>query len=246
MLLQLFLEATAYAQEEHEMGFTFAEIWAQSGFIARSVLILLAVMGLACIYVGVERLIAFNRARKQSMQLAAEIVGPLQQADVHGALEMAKDERFQAAYLADILSSGLAELDQRFDAHGQANAERAIDKAMVEEEGKLRRGFGILATTGATAPFVGLFGTVFGVINAFQGMAQAGSGLASVSAGIAEALIATGVGIGVAILGVWIFNYFNGRLEKVSDEMYASKADFIDWASKRILQRDEQMAKAGK
>jgi biopolymer transport protein ExbB len=109
----------------------------------------------------------------------------------------------------------------------------------VEELSKLRKGLAILATTGSTAPFIGLFGTVFGVINAFQGMATAGSGLTAISAGISEALITTGVGIGVAIFGVWLFNYFNGRLEKVTDEMTSSEADFLDWASKLVLKNAE-------
>ena len=95
----------------------------------------------------------------------------------------------------------------------------------------------ILATVGSTAPFVGLFGTTFGVINAFQGMATAGSGLAAISSGISEALITTGVGIGVAVVGVWVFNYFNGRIEKVTDELFSSEADFMAWAIRSAAPR---------
>jgi biopolymer transport protein ExbB/biopolymer transport protein TolQ len=98
----------------------------------------------------------------------------------------------------------------------------------------MKRGMTILATTGATAPFVGLVGTTFGVINAFQGMATAGSGLASISAGISEALITTGIGIAVAVMGVWIFNYFQYRITKVTDELASSEADFVDWAVKLL------------
>jgi biopolymer transport protein TolQ len=179
------------------------------------------------------------------MQLAAEIIGPLQQGDVSAAKVLSEDEKFSAAYLGAILKSGLGELEHRLDDHGIDNAHRAVDKAMVEEQAKMRRGMAILATTGSTAPFVGLFGTVFGVINAFQGMATAGSGLASISKGISEALITTGVGIGVAIVGVWCFNYFNGRIEKVTDEMTASRTDFLDWAYKLVWDTTEQ-AKASK
>ena len=92
----------------------------------------------------------------------------------------------------------------------------------MEEISKMKRGMTVLATTGSTAPFVGLFGTTFGVINAFQGMATAGAGLAGISAGISEALITTGVGIGVAVWGVWLFNYFTARADKVKDELAAS------------------------
>ena len=105
---------------------------------------------------------------------------------------------------------------------------------------KLRRWMTILATTGSTAPFVGLFGTTFGVITAFQGMATAGAGLAGISAGISEALITTGVGIGVAVLGVWAYNYFNARIEKVGQELDSSESDIMAWAHK--LAQGEQVA----
>ncbi|MBW2253002.1 MAG: MotA/TolQ/ExbB proton channel family protein [Deltaproteobacteria bacterium] len=246
MLLYTLLEVAANAAQDLGQGFTMREIWEASGFIARSVIVVLAIMLIACTYVALERLIAFNRARSQSMKLAAEVVAPLQQGDITTALSLARDDRFKAAYLGSLLKAGLAEVEERFDPHAIQNGERAVGKSIVEEQGKLRRGMAILATTGSTAPFVGLFGTTFGVINAFQGMATAGSGLASVSKGIAEALITTGVGIGVAVVGVWFFNYFNGRIEKVTDEMTASEADFMDWAYKLLHDREEAQKKAGK
>lgn len=244
-MLLILLEVAAHASEEGG-GFTLREIWEASGFIARSVIVVLSIMGLGSIYVAAERLIAFRRATGQSMRLAAEIIAPLQQGDVQAALVLTGDEKFKASYLATLLKSGLTELQHRFDEHGIENAERAIDKSLVEESGRMRRGMAILATTASTAPFVGLFGTTFGVINAFQGMATAGSGLASISKGISEALITTGVGIGVAVVGVWAFNYFNGRIEKITDEMTASRADFLDWAYKMMWDRKEAAAKASK
>ncbi|MBT3221096.1 MAG: MotA/TolQ/ExbB proton channel family protein [Proteobacteria bacterium] len=233
MLLFLF-EFMAFAAEEAEASFTLTHIWDSSGAIARTVIVILCLMLSASAIVTIERLIAFGRARRQSMRLAAEIVGPLQKGDIAGALKLAKDDQFKAAYLGSLLSVGLQELDLRMDRFGVTNAHRAIEKAHAEEATKLKRGMTILATTGSTAPFVGLFGTTFGVINAFQGMATAGSGLASISAGISEALITTGVGIGVAVLGVWAFNYFNSRTEKVLDELSSSESDFMDWAEKQL------------
>jgi len=245
-MLLIILEAVARASEEAGGGFTLSEIWAASGFIARCVIVVLATMGIGSIYVGLERLIAFRRATGQSMLLAAEIIAPLQQGDVGAALALTADDKFKASYLATLLRSGLTELNHRFDDHGIHNAERAVDKSMLEEEGRMRRGMAILATTASTAPFVGLFGTTFGVINAFQGMATAGSGLASISKGISEALITTGVGIGVAVIGVWAFNYFNGRIEKIHDEMSASRSDFLDWAYKILWDRQDAQSKASK
>lgn len=233
MLLML-IEAVAQADAGAGSGFTLREIWEHSGFIARSVIVMLILMFLGSIFVAIERLIAFNRARNQSMRLAAEIVKPLQQGSVSQALKIAQDEQFKSSYLGALLRAGLRELDARLDRHGIENAARAVSKAYVEEVSKMKRGMTVLATVGSTAPFVGLFGTTFGVINAFQGMATAGSGLASISAGISEALITTGVGIGVAVFGVWLFNYFNHRADKVSDELASSEVDFMAWAEKLI------------
>jgi biopolymer transport protein ExbB/TolQ len=232
-MLLLLLETVARA-EEAAPGFTLMEIWEHSGFIARAVVVTLALMMFGSILITVERLIAFNRARAQSVRLAGEIVKHLQSRDVQAALKVASDEQFKAAYLGGLLRAGLKELSTRLDRHGVENAHRAVQKAHGEELAKMKRGMTILATTGSTAPFVGLFGTTFGVINAFQGMATAGSGLASISAGISEALITTGIGIGVAVVGVWMFNYFNFRTDKVRDELASSEADFLDWAEKLL------------
>lgn len=234
MLLML-LELAAQASEEAGGHASFGpmEFWAAAGREARAVIVTLAGLSLICLLVWIERLIAFSRARRQSIRVAAEVVGPLQAGDVQGALNIASDEKYKASYLAAVLAAGLKEIVEHPDEFGVENAERAVEKAIAEEVAKLKRGFAWLATTGSTAPFVGLFGTTFGVINAFQGMASSGGGgLAGISAGIAEALYTTAIGIGVAIFGVWLFNFFNGKIEKVQNELGSSEADFLDWASK--------------
>lgn len=246
MLFSLLIQAAHAADEAGGGGFTLTEIWQHSGYLARGVIAMLVFMLLATIVTGIERLIAFSRARNQSMALASKIVAPLQSGDVDAALALTKNEEYAASYLASLLRAGLGELSIRQDKHGLAAAERAVEKSINEEVAKTRRGMTILATVGSTAPFVGLFGTTFGVINAFQGMSSGGSGLASISAGISEALITTGVGIGVAVIGVWVFNYFNARIEKVNEELASSEADFIDWANKLLVERQEAAAKAGK
>jgi biopolymer transport protein ExbB/TolQ len=241
MLFYLLTEAIALAEEaEKAPGFTMGEIWEHSGWLARGVIITLVVpmMG-GGILTTIERLIAFRRARTQSVRLASQIIGPLQANDVHGALKVAQSEDYKASYLGALLKAGLRELAVRQDRDGVDNARRAVEKARAEEHAKLKRGMPILATIGSTAPFVGLFGTTFGVINAFAGMASEGSGLSSISAGISEALITTGVGILVAVLGVWAYNFFTNRIEKVSDELGSSESDFLDWAEKLIQTRTE-------
>jgi len=230
-----FLTSIAQAEEAAQgSGFTIGEMWGHAGWIARAVIITLVFMWLGAIWVGIERMIAFNRARNQSIAAASQAAKLLQAGDVGGALKVASSDAYKASYLASLLKAGLKEVDSNRSTFGVHNAHRSIDKVTVEELSKLRAGMTILATTGSTAPFVGLFGTTVGVINAFQGMSAGGSGLASISAGISEALVTTAFGIFVAVFGVWLFNYFNHRIEKVAEELSSAQADFLDWAEKLV------------
>jgi biopolymer transport protein ExbB/biopolymer transport protein TolQ len=111
---------------------------------------------------------------------------------------------------------------------------RAIQRASALTANDLKKGIPSLATIGATAPFVGLLGTVVGVINAFAGIGSQGSaGLGAVSAGISEALIETALGLVVAIPAVWLYNYFTGRLEYFNVEMDNSSSELVDYFIKK-------------
>ncbi len=240
LLLNLALATGDVAEAGGHSSFGPAEFWAAAGTEARAVIVTLVALSLICTFVWIERFIAFARARSQSMRVAKEIVGPMQSGDVSGALRIASDDKYKSSYLASILKAGLKEIEAFPTSFGVENAERAVEKAIAEELAKMKRGFAWLATTGSTAPFVGLFGTTFGVINAFSGMAESGGGgLSSISAGIAEALYTTAIGIGVAIYGVWLFNFFNGKVEKVQNELSSSEADFMDWAVKHVHARQQ-------
>jgi len=231
----MMLELAAYAQDEAAGGsFGPMEFWAAAGTEARTVVVILSSLTLICLFVWIERFIAFALARRQSINVADAIVKPLGANDVDAALKIASDEIYKSSYLAAVLKAGLEELKENPTEFGVENAERAVEKAIAEQVAKLKRGYAWLATTGSTAPFVGLFGTTFGVINAFQGMANDGGGLAGISAGIAEALYTTAIGIAVAIFGVWLFNFFNGKIEKVETELHSAEADFISWAAKFV------------
>jgi biopolymer transport protein TolQ len=246
MLLSLFITTIAFASEDGDVegAFSMLGMWQHAGFIARVVIVTLMLMLVASVLIAFERSLAFSKSRKMSIQLASSIVGKLQNNDISGALAVASDEKFKAAYLGAVLRPGLAEMSLRVDDYGLQNAHRAIEKSLGEEVSKFRNwGMTALATVASTAPFVGLFGTTFGVINAFQGMATGGGGLASISAGISEALITTGIGIGVAVVGVWLFNYFNMKIDKVTEDLSSAEADFEDWAAKLVQQRHAPAAK---
>jgi biopolymer transport protein ExbB/biopolymer transport protein TolQ len=105
---------------------------------------------------------------------------------------------------------------------------RAVDRATLLTTSDMKRGIGSLATIATITPFIGLFGTVIGIINAFHGMALTGSG-----AGIAEALVATAFGLGVAIPAAWMFNYFTNKLERFQIEMSNSSSELVDFFVKR-------------
>ncbi len=99
----------------------------------------------------------------------------------------------------------------------------------MAEGTELRRGLGALATIGSTAPFVGLFGTVVGIINSFAEIARTGSGgMETVSAGIAEALVATALGILVAVPAVVLFNYFSSKVEAVEAALASGASAVLD------------------
>jgi len=223
------------------MQFSFSEMFASMGAVAITVVVILLIMSVGSIYVAVERLITFTKARGQSRLLAAAVVAPLERQAVGEALGLVKRTEYKFAYLGHMLQAGLGELDKRFDGPGGAAAVRAMERAALREQLDLKKGTGILATVGSTAPFVGLVGTVFGIINSFRGMAETGSGgLASVSGGIAEALVTTALGITVAIIGVWLFNYFNARVDVIMNDMTISMHEFSDWIEKALLARDEK------
>lgn len=216
-------------------SFDLIHMWQQSGFIARSVIIILLLCSIWTLKIFVEKFLAYNASRKQSTEYLPHLVNYLKQGKIQEAIDASK--KFNKAHIAKVVSAGLLEYQATKD-QGELvtldSTRRALDMAMAVTSAEMRKGLGGLGTIGSTAPFIGLFGTVFGIINAFQGIATAGSGgLAAVSAGIAEALITTGVGIGVAIIAVVFFNYFTDRLERFQVEMTNASSELIDYIVKR-------------
>jgi len=218
------------------MHFTPQELWAAMGTPVRIVIVVMIIMAIWCIYVAIERTISLARSRKQSRLLALALSGPMSSGDGQDALDVISREEFKNSYLGHMLRVGLTEFMARPDKHGIDSAERGIERVSITEGAALRKGMNILATTGATSPFVGLVGTIFGIINAFQMMGEAGGGdLQAISSGIAEALITTAVGIAVAIVGVWLFNYFTARIDDITNDIAVSIQEFMDWCEKQLL-----------
>ncbi len=216
------------------MSFELGELWSHMSILPKIVVIIMVLMSVWAIAVGIERLIVYSKAKKQS-NILLRLIGKLwQEGKIEESVKLASDAKFQNSHLAKVLVAGLNEL--KFQKASDAtyaqqveSAKRAIERATIKNVQEFKRGLNSLASIGSTSPFIGLFGTVFGIINAFQSMSISGSGgIGSVAAGIAEALISTGVGIGVAIVAVWFFNSLLNKVDIFGGEMHNASSELID------------------
>jgi biopolymer transport protein ExbB len=216
------------------MSWDLVEMWHSMSLIPKAVVITLVLMSVYCFATGIERLIVFGKAKKQSRILLKLIAALWQEGKVEESIKLASDKRFKNSHLAKVLVAGLNELQFMQDnkssyAEAVDSAKRAIERATIKGVQEFKRGLNGLATIGSTGPFVGLFGTVFGIITAFQGMGVSGSGgIGAVAGGIAEALVTTGFGIIVAVVAVWFFNILLNRVDVFTGEMANASSELID------------------
>jgi len=197
------------------------------------VIIVLLLQSIYLIAVGIERYMTYNKAKQQSRQYAPKVAQALKNSNIDEAINIS--DKHKDSHLAMVVSSGLKE----FAAHqGSADisgdemeaSKRALQRAIAVKTAELKRGLSGLATVGSTAPFVGLFGTVVGIIGAFNALrANETAGIGAVGGSIAEALVATAFGIAVAIPGVWLFNYFTNKVTSFSIEMENSASELVDY-----------------
>jgi biopolymer transport protein ExbB len=217
------------------------EMWTHMGWPARSVAIILLGMSAWSIGVMMDRWLAFQAARKQSRQFAPIVAGALREGKLDEAIRVA--ERNKKSHLAKVVNAGLLE----FRAHEQSTeipgdkieaSRRALDRASAIVHAELERGLSGLATVGSTAPFVGLLGTVIGIIDAFREIqGQNGTGISAVAGGISEALVTTALGLTVAIPAVVVFNYFTSKIKAFDVEMDNSSSELVDYFLKRAVTR---------
>ena len=222
------------------MSFDLQHIWTQMTIINKGVILILILMSIYSVTVTIERFLFFNKARKQSLAFARGVTGFLKNANLQGAIDSSK--KYPHSHVARVVASGLLEFKNDAEAGGGGvvghdmieAAARALERETLLVTADFKRGLAGLATIGSIAVFIGLFGTVIGIINAFSGMAMTGSGgIGAVSAGIAEALIATATGLVVAIFAVWMFNIFLNKIERFQIEMTHSTSELLDYFIKR-------------
>ena len=222
--------------EGMEASFSIMGMWESMTWVGKSVVILLALMSIWSLTIAIERLWRFQKAKKESLQVAMGITPLLKQHKLSEAISFAKDKKFRHSHLAKVLAAGLTEFQYQSSEDLPADfdivdsGKRAIERETLMTTAEMKKGLGNLATISTTAPFVGLFGTVIGIINAFRGMAISGSGgLGAVSAGIAEALATTAFGLFVAVPAVWMYNYFLNNVERFNVEMSNASSQLIDY-----------------
>ncbi len=216
-------------------------MWAQMGPVAKAIGVILVIMSMISFGVAIERIYTFTQAQKQSKLYAPQVAKHLKDGRLKDAIAISQSKNFRYSHLAKVVLAGLQEYQFQQESGSGLSREdlvdtvrRAIQRASALTANDLKKGVAALATIGATAPFVGLLGTVVGIITAFQGIAATGSGgLGAVSAGISEALVETALGLVVAIPAVWFYNYLTGRIEYFNVEMDNSSSELLDYFIKK-------------
>jgi biopolymer transport protein ExbB/biopolymer transport protein TolQ len=229
--------------------FTLTELWGHMGLFARLVVYVLGIMSAASLIVMAERIVSFLKSNRDSRRFASQLAGALEKSGLDEAskAKMGKD----LGHLGRVLAAGLGAYRMTTTAGATTDltiesVARALERQGQREQQNLKRGLNLLATVGSTAPFIGLLGTVVGIINAFQQMAATGSGgLGTVSAGIAEALVTTAFGLLVAIPAVMAYNYMQGWVDARMVDMTESSNEFLDVVARRLDPNAARPAKVG-
>jgi biopolymer transport protein ExbB/TolQ len=222
-------------------GINLLHLWNEMGWPVRSLAFILLFMSMWSFGVGIERFYTFRQAARQSRLYAPQVAKHLKEGRLKDAIAISSSKNYRYSHLAKVVLAGLQEYEFQQESGGGLAREdlvdtvrRAIQRARALTDNDLKKGIPSLATIGATAPFLGLLGTVFGIMNAFHGIAVTGSGgLGAVSAGISEALVKTALGLAVAIPAVWLYNYFTVRLEHLNVEMDNSSSELVDYFIKK-------------
>lgn len=219
--------------------FTLSEMWAHMGLLARLVVAVMAVMSIASVFVALERTYAFYTGRNESRAFAEKMGRILAKGDLNEAASAKMGK--EVGYLGRVIGAGLSAYASTNPGGNKEltfeSVARALERQSQREGQTLKRGLGVLATVGSTTPFVGLLGTVFGILNSFQSMAASGSGgLGTVSAGIAEALVTTGVGLGIAIPSVMVYNALQSWVDARGVDMSESSNEFLDVVAKKLAE----------
>ena len=220
------------------MDLSMMELFQSMGNFAKGIVFTLFFMSMWSLTVMFGKWWTLRAAKAETLKFAPEFSQFLEEDNLGEAIKLA--ETYKKSHVARVLGGALGEIrpliqDGSVTVSDINTAERAVEREMLMTIVGLKRGNAVLATVGATAPFVGLLGTTMGIVNAFTGMAASGSGgIASISAGVAEALITTAFGLIVAIPAVWAYNYFQTKIDNLTAEMTYTSKEMIDYLIKGV------------
>ena len=222
------------------MQLDMMHLWGQMGWFAKGVVVVMAIMSIYSLTIVFTKAVMFSRSAKATRKFMPEFSRAIQEEQLDTAIALA--EKNQKSHVASVLGGALQEVkpllrDRATITAADINsAERAVERQMLIVLSEFKRGLGVLATVGSTAPFVGLLGTTMGIVGAFNAMTAGGTagGLAGIAGGIAEALITTALGLLVAIPAVWFYNYFTTKIEYLTVEMTYTSKELIDYLIKSV------------
>lgn len=217
------------------------ELWSQTGAFARGIIITLAIMSFFSLTIVFQKWVKILKSESATRAFLPQFRRAITEENLDQAITLA--EKTKNSHVARVVGGALSEVkpllrDRAVITAADINsAERAVERQMLIVLSEFKRGSGVLGTTGATAPFVGLLGTTMGIVNSFAALGAGGTssgGLGGMMAGIAEALITTAFGLLVAIPAVWAFNYFTTKTENLAVEMTYISKELIDYLIKSV------------
>jgi biopolymer transport protein ExbB/TolQ len=224
------------------MHFNLIELWGAMNNLVRLVVVVLTIQALACMAVTIDRIIMLIGAYRRGRKFARKAGPVLAAGDLQAALELAREDR--GSHLAGFIRLGVEtymnKLRRGLDRPKAAElAARALERKSESLSDSLQKGLNILASTGSTAPFIGLLGTVLGILNAFKLVGQQGSGgIGTIGVAIAEALIVTGYGLMVAIPSVLLFNWLSTRIARYEAGLTHARHELVDLLAGGVSEDD--------
>ncbi len=232
------IDVPAAAAAQHDVS---SLLWG-SGWVVRFVLLILVFFSVAAWGIAIAKTREISSARRQSKRFVdifweAKNLATIQAAS-KDLTESPVAQVFRAGYLElqRLTKAKTGGEEDATELGGISNVQRAMQRARTQEVTRLERGLTFLATISSTAPFIGLFGTVWGIMTAFMGLSTAtSSSIQAVAPGIAEALIATAVGLAAAIPAVVMYNHFARQVRVLGAEIDTFAAEFLNIAERHFL-----------
>ena len=218
-------------------------LW-ESGFVVKFVLLLLVVASVLSWTIILQKYKELKAVGEANEKFHLFFKSSNSLSDIHREATENQDSTmslmFRRGYdelnkVGEKIAGTKGSIAQHFSDHGFQALERALKSGYNSANEKMDVRVSMLASIGSISPFIGLFGTVWGIIDAFSGLSQGGGSIEAVAPGIAEALVATAVGLAAAIPAVWFFNVFNNQISRINSQMESFSQDFLNLIERSIL-----------